>query len=306
VHLANHALDGMSGLVVGIHVSGPRGITRFPTDPVAKNRLRLFVDEKPNVYGNGPGYAFVLQEGSTPPAIDSIRLPSSTIIIKKNEPTEITVFNRAHSPVSIHWHGIELQSYYDGVGDWSGWQSRTAPVIMPGDSFVVRMTPDRAGTFIYHTHTDENVQLTSGLYGPLIVLDSTGRSDPNDRIMLMGNGGPGPFATPFYNGSPSPPPIDLNVGSAHRIRFVNITPAGIKRIRLLKGDTVQTWRAVAKDGYDLPPAQANMRPADFVSGPGETMDFEIKRTEPQSLVMEFTTVVQAKVISVVKVPVNMR
>lgn len=306
VHLANHALDGMSGLVMGIRVSGPRGITRFPADPVPKNRLRLFVNEKAKVYGNGPGFAFILQEGPTPPALDSIRLPSSTIVIRKNEPAEITVLNRAHSPVSIHWHGIELQSYYDGVGDWSGWQQRTAPVIMPGDSFVVRMTPDRAGTFIYHTHTDENVQLTSGLYGPLIVLDSAAAPDPNDRIMLMANGGPGALATPVFNGSPSPPPIELKVGTAHRFRFVNITPAGIKRVRLWRGDTLETWRAVAKDGYDLPAVQANMRPADFVSGPGETMDFEIKRSQPQSLVMEFSTTVLGKVTSVVKVPVNVR
>lgn len=305
VHLANHALDGMSGLVMGINVSG-RGVTRFPADPVARNRLRLFVNEKPNVYGKGPGYAFVLQEGPTPPAMDSIRLPSSTIVIRKDEPAEITVFNRAHSPVSIHWHGIELQSYYDGVGDWSGWQKRTAPAIMPGDSFIVRMTPDRSGTFIYHTHTDENVQLTSGLYGPLIVLDHTGQTNPNDRIMLMGNGGPGATATPFYNGTAAPPPIDLHVGSAHRIRFVNITPAGIKRVRLLRSDTVQTWRAVAKDGYDLPPAQANIRAADFQSGPGETMDFEIKRDKPEDLILEMTTTVLGKVISVVKIPVNVR
>jgi FtsP/CotA-like multicopper oxidase with cupredoxin domain len=178
---------------------------------------------------------------------------------------------------------------------------------MPGDSFAVRMTPDRAGTFIYHTHTDENVQLTSGLYGPLIVLDEHAKTaNQDDRIFLMGNGGPGPLATPFLNGTSSPPPIALRVGRPHRFRFVSIAPAGTRRLRLLSGDSVTTWRAVAKDGYDLPLSQANVRRADFQSGPGETMDFEVIRDKPEDLVLEMTTTVLGKVVSVMKVPVNVR
>ena len=311
-HMTNHALEGMSGLVMGIRVAG-RGITKFPAEPTARNRMRLFVDRRANVFGTEPGYAFVLQEGATAPAPDSVRFPSSTIIVRKNEPTEITVLNRTPEPVSIHWHGIELQSYYDGVGGWSGWKQQTAPVIMPNDSFVVRMTPDRAGTFIYHTHTDENRQLTSGLYGPLIVLDGNGPVNPNDRLMLMGAGGPGggfrnpnQLSAPFFNGRASPLPMELTAGVAHRIRFVNITPAGIKRVRLLSDATLQTWRAVAKDGADLPPSQANVRPADFSSGPGETMDFEIHRAQPEELTMEISTIVRGVVTSVVKIPVHVR
>jgi FtsP/CotA-like multicopper oxidase with cupredoxin domain len=309
-HMANHALDGMAGLVIGIRVAG-RGTTRFPAEPPPRNRMRIFVDSRPNVFGADPGYAFVLQEGGTAPAPDSIRFPSSTIVVRKSEPTEITVINRTAEPVTIHWHGIELQSYNDGVGGWSGWKDKTAPVIMPADSFIVRMTPDRAGTFIYHTHTDENRQLTSGLYGPLIVLDSNGTVNPNDRMMLMGAGGPGggltnpnDLAPPFFNGVLAPAPIELTAGVAHRMRFVNITPAGIKRVRLLSNATLQSWRAVAKDGADLPPSQANVRPADFFSGPGETMDFEIRRAQPEELTLEITTIVRGKVTSVVKIPVH--
>ena len=44
------------------------------------------------------------------------------------------------------------------------------PPIAPGASFVAQMTPPRAGTFIYHTHIDDIKQLSSGLYGALIVL----------------------------------------------------------------------------------------------------------------------------------------
>src|SRR6266571_8038744 len=91
---------------------------------------------------------------------------------------------------------------------------------------------------------NENRQLTSGLYGPLIVLDGSGTVNPNDRLMLMGAGGPGggfgnpnDLAPPFFNGVLTPPPIELTAGVAHRMRFVNITPAGIKRVRLLSDAT---------------------------------------------------------------------
>jgi len=33
----------------------------------------------------------------------------------RDEPVEITVVNRLRDPLSVHWHGIELESYFDGV-----------------------------------------------------------------------------------------------------------------------------------------------------------------------------------------------
>src|SRR6185312_13254351 len=120
---------------------------------------------------------YVLQEGDAAPASDSLRIPSSTIVLRQHEPTEVTLLNRASVMATVHWHGIEVESYYDGVGGWSGWGKRTAPSIAPGDSFVVRLHPDRAGTFIYHAHTNEVTQLPSGLFGPLIVLPEVGERD---------------------------------------------------------------------------------------------------------------------------------
>ncbi|MGI9076911.1 MAG: multicopper oxidase domain-containing protein, partial [Gemmatimonadaceae bacterium] len=203
-HAGNHAEDGMAGLVVGLHVAPKRGAPAIAADPVARKKLRLFVNERAEVYDKDPGYSFILQEGNDPPSIDSVRVPSSTIVVTKDEPTEIVVVNRARAPVSVHWHGIEIESYYDGVGDWSGWRKKVAPTIAPGDSFVVRMTPDRAGTFIYHTHVDELVQLLSGLYGPLIIVESGARMDTTERILLMGDGGPRPGVPPFLNGKANP------------------------------------------------------------------------------------------------------
>jgi FtsP/CotA-like multicopper oxidase with cupredoxin domain len=304
-HHGNHAIEAMAGLITGIEVTPKKGGS-FATDPVARRNIRVFANERPNVFGNRPGYSFVMQNGLTPPAVDSVQFPSSTLLLRKGEPTAITVINRTHNAVSIHWHGIELESYYDGVAGWSGWKDRVQPMITPGDSFVVRMTPDRSGTFIYHTHSDESNQLNSGLYGPLLVLDEDAVPDPNERVLLMGEGGPQANALPFVNGTATPAPIDMRVGATHRIRLINISAASRKRVRLVADTTLQAWRAAAKDGADLSPEQAVMRPAEVFLGPGETADFDVTRSRSEVLTIEIITPVRNSPPIVTRIPVVVR
>ena len=281
----NHAEDGMSGLVMGIRIAPVRRAPLIP-DPRRRRQLRVFVTERASVYGDQPGLSYIVQEGPTPPAPDSLRVPSSTILLRQNEPTEITVLNASSYLATIHWHGVELESFYDGVGDWSGWGTRVAPPIAPGDSFVVRLTPQRAGTFIYHTHTNEAVQLPSGLYGTLIVLPDHAPHDTTERVFLLGIGGPLDDARPVVNGLASPPPIELRAGVAHRFRFINISPLESHTVQLMSGGTMQQWRAVAKDGADLPAQQATAQPGVVALHPGETYDFEVMRQGPESLTMK--------------------
>jgi FtsP/CotA-like multicopper oxidase with cupredoxin domain len=54
---------------------------------------------------------------------------------------------------------------------------QTTPAINPGESFLVRMAPPRAGTFIYHTHWHDQDQLENGIYGPLVVLPTGQKFD---------------------------------------------------------------------------------------------------------------------------------
>jgi manganese oxidase len=281
----NHAESGMTGLVLGVRVAPARSTASAP-DPKPRRALRVFVTERARVYGDQPGFSYILQEGPTPPASDSIRIPSSFILLHQNEPTEITVINASSRVATIHWHGLELESFYDGVGDWSGWGTRIAPAIAPGDSFVVRVTPQRAGTFIYHTHTDEAIGLPSGLYGTLIVLPEHVPPDTTERVFLLGIGGPLEDALPVVNGSTTPPPIELRAGIAHRFRFINISPLESHTVQLMSGGTMQQWRAVAKDGADLPAQQATAQPGVVALHPGETYDFEVLRQAPESLTMK--------------------
>ncbi|AHG88561.1 multicopper oxidase type 2 [Gemmatirosa kalamazoonensis] len=288
---ASHAESEMAGLVMGIHVAPPDGrvrvVSRTP-EPAPRRKLRLYVTERAHVYGDQPGYSYVLQEGPTPPAPDSIRTVSSTLVLRRHEPTEITVVNRSHAMAGIHWHGLEIESYYDGVVGWSGWQQRVAPAIAPNDSFVVRVTPPRAGTFMYHTHMSEAGQLTSGQSGALLVTPERARLDTTDRVFLMTYGGPNADSPATVNGLETPPPVELRAGVAYRFRFINISPIEYRLVQLLRDSTVQTWRAVAKDGADLPPQQAAVRRAVLSFRPGETYDFEVRRDRPDSLTLVIT------------------
>ncbi|MGQ0714439.1 MAG: multicopper oxidase domain-containing protein [Gemmatimonadaceae bacterium] len=278
-----HAQHGMAGLVTGIHVK-PKGRT-LVADVQPRRRMRVYVTERANVYGDRNGRSYVLQEQDGAPAADSIAFPSSTLVLRQNEPTEIAVINVSRSPTTVHWHGLELESVFDGVGGWSGWGKQLAPVIAPGDSFVARLTPPRAGTFIYHSHVDEPEQIAAGLFGALIVVPAHASADTTDRLFLIGMAGPEDEAPPSVNGLRSPPPVEVRAGVKYRFRFINISPMETRTAQLLRADTVQRWRALAKDAFDLPPAQAIEKPAVVPLHAGETFDFEVIRHQPESLTL---------------------
>ena len=183
---------------------------------------------------------------------------------------------------------MELESYYDGVADWGAHGNDVTPMIKPGDSFRVRFTPPRAGTFMYHTHLHDLVQLSGGLYGPLIVIEPGAKFDPaHDHIVVLSRGGPGPSEGPvLFNGSLTPPVLRWRTGRRYRLRFINITAFDGISVALLGPEKQLQWRAVAKDGADLPPAQAVMEEAKGLTLSGETYDFEYRPTEAGNLQLE--------------------
>jgi FtsP/CotA-like multicopper oxidase with cupredoxin domain len=267
-----HAHHRMAGLVLGITATGSDSTSA----PSRARALRLLVQEHPQRMRGGPGYGFVLQQGG-PPAPDSIEIPGTPLILAQGEPVAITVVNRLKEPSAVHWHGIELESFADGVPDMSGTATRLFRAIAPGDSFTAGFTPPRSGTFIYHTHFDEEDQLTRGLYGPLLVLPPGRRYDPaTDHVVIVG--GNGPAGTPdsvagLVNGSATPAPLVLAAGKLNRLRLISIDPDHRIVYTLLRDSAVTRWQALAKDGADLPPALVTERRAELMTGPGETADF---------------------------------
>jgi FtsP/CotA-like multicopper oxidase with cupredoxin domain len=288
VHHAALDSTGMAGLVLGITV---RPAT--PTPPVVSSaparQLRLLVRERPATDRVPGATVFQLQEGSQPPALDIATVPGPPLVLKQDEPVEITVVNQLREPTAIHWHGIELDSYYDGVPVWGGSREQMTPRIEPGQSFVARFAPPKAGTFIYHTHWHNFLQLVGGLYGPLIVLRAGQTFDPEtDKVVMIGLGGSHDSASPLLlNGSTQPEPLRLKAGLRYRFRLINITPNNpTLLVSLLAGASPVRWRAVAKDGMDLPPAQVLEQDARQIVSIGETFDFEFEPAAKGDLRLE--------------------
>lgn len=274
---------GMGGLVIGITVVPGASPEAAPFDSRNARKLQLVISDNP---AKIPLYRVDLNDPTAPRKQEENKQPAllgPPIILTRGEPVEIEVKNQSSNPTAIHWHGIELESYYDGVPGWSGSGQQITPPIDPGTSFVARIKPPRAGTFIYHTHWHDQTGIRNGLYGPLIVLEPGQKLVPDeDRTFVFSVGSYPPLGfMMLINGQPSPDPLPLHVGRRYRFRLINITDEGADlRVRFLfKGEPV-SWRVIAKDGADLPPAQVVTSPADMFLTVGATCDVEVTLEKP--------------------------
>jgi FtsP/CotA-like multicopper oxidase with cupredoxin domain len=265
----------MAGLVLGMDVRAPASWK--PAARGAATSLRLHVTEGKRRARAERALGYVLQQGDAPPAADSLGHSNPVLAMHVGQPVDITVLNRLKEPTAVHWHGIELESYSDGVAGWSGSATRVAPLIAPSDSFVARLTLARPGTFIYHTHLGDFDQMTSGLFGGLIVLPRGTQYDrTTDHIFVAGWDGVEDPPHLMINGDSLATPATYAANAAHRLRFVNIGVAAPIKVRLTRDTALVSWRALAKDGDELPRAQAVSRPAELSLDVGETADFEFR------------------------------
>lgn len=85
--------------------------------------------------------------------------PGPTIEVVEGDRVRVFVTNKLPEHTSIHWHGQRLPNGMDGVG------GLTQPTIQPGKTFVYEFVARRPGTFMYHPHGDEMVQMAMGMMG---------------------------------------------------------------------------------------------------------------------------------------------
>ena len=288
----------MAGLVLGIQVAPRPGTPDVRDAP--KGRLDLFVNQGPKRGRMPMTLSYILQQGAEPTP-DSVEVPGSLIVLHQGQTTDVTVHNRADEPVAIHWHGLELESWSDGVEGWSSRGEATAPPVMPADTFIARLSVPRAGTFMYHTHINDIEQVTAGAIGPLIVLEPGERYDPTrDHVYIGGWNGPedetspgcvapagGPQCGPklMVNGdSVGGQTLTLPARVKHRFRFINLSPAIGVQFAIRRDTSVVQWIGRARDGADLPPALRKPKPAAQMVQVGQTWDFELT-PEPGELVL---------------------
>src|SRR5712671_3163108 len=85
--------------------------------------------------------------------------PGPTIEVVEGDRVRIFVTNKLPEHTSVHWHGQRLPNGMDGI------TGLTQPGIQPGKTFVYEFVAKRPGTFMYHPHADEMVQMAMGMMG---------------------------------------------------------------------------------------------------------------------------------------------
>lgn len=262
-------LNHMTGLVMGITIVGPRGTPVAQEPPTAKRKLELVIAKDKS---NPKRYTYsILESGQVTQTGGG---PGPTLVLTRNQPMAVHVTNHLDEATSVHWHGIELESYYDGVPGWGGDGPRVTPMIAPGKSFDAIFSPPRAGTFMYHTHMNDLAQLSSGLYGALVVLpEGTTFNPESDKVLVLSRNGKRKDGELLLNGVTAPAPLTLRAGVRYRLRFIDILANNSIVINAVQNGKPIEWTPIAKDGADLAPAQSVATPASFTIAPGETYDF---------------------------------
>jgi FtsP/CotA-like multicopper oxidase with cupredoxin domain len=279
----------MRGLVIGMHVTPARGYVE--PNPADRRRIDLLIQKRPNaLQGGQPAYGFLVQKDSTVPALDSIQIPGPVLELKRGQPVRILVKNNLDEQSGVHWHGLEIESFPDGVAGFSGIGQKLMPPIEPGGTFAAEFTPPRSGTFPYHSHLHELRQIGSGMYGAIIVTDAP-RDTTKDHLVVAGGGGLPVFfkqGTNFLlvNGRTTPRPLTMTVGDTNRVRIVSIHADVALSFRLGDDSTTARWTPIAVDGADLPPALRTNRLATVRMGPGETADFNFVPLRPGRMNLE--------------------
>ena len=107
--------------------------------------------------------------------------PGPTIECVEGDRLRIFVTNKLPEHTTVHWHGMPVPTGMDGVG------GLTQPHIKPGQTFVYEFVAKRSGTFMYHPHADEMVQMAMGMMGFLVVhpRDANEHRVDRDFVFLM-------------------------------------------------------------------------------------------------------------------------
>lgn len=106
------------------------------------------------------------------------QVPGPVLRAKKGDTLVVTVENKLPEPTIVHWHGIRLPSSMDGTGE-------VQQLILPGETFEYRFVVPDAGTFWYHSHQNETVQMEKGMYGGIVVEDDTDPVMDHERILIV-------------------------------------------------------------------------------------------------------------------------
>ena len=117
--------------------------------------------------------------GPTPSLGFNGATPGPLLKVRQGEELAVTFENRTGEASSVHWHGIRIANGMDGV------PGLTQEPVPDGADFDYRFVAPDAGTFWYHSHSRSWEQVARGLYGPLIVDETTPPDVDADIIVIV-------------------------------------------------------------------------------------------------------------------------
>ena len=172
--------------------------------------------------------------------------PGPTIEVVEGDRVRLFVTNKLPEHTSIHWHGQRLPNGMDGVA------GLTQPHIPPGKTFVYEFVARRPGTFMYHPHADEMVQMAMGMMGFWVTHPRDPKLYPVDRdfVFLLASFDidPGSY-TPKINTM-----LDFNLWTFNSRVFPGIDPMVCRRgdrVRIRVGNLTMTNHPIHLHGHEF-------------------------------------------------------
>ncbi len=211
-------------------------------------------------------------------------VPGPLIRVTEGDRVRIVFKNDLPESTTVHWHGIEVPNDMDGV------PGVTQPPVQPGETFVYEFEAKPAGSFMYHSHVNSDVQVPIGLYAPFIIDPQQPPQQPPDvdvSLMLsewlvknertypaMPMAGMEPnYFTINGKAFPATEMIEVKKGQRVRIRFFGIGqfvhPMHLHGV---------PFKITATDGHPVPEGAQLTKDTVLVS-PGERYDIEFIATE---------------------------
>ncbi len=192
------------------------------------------------------------------------QVPGPTIRVLAGDKFRLVFRNDLPEHSSIHWHGLIVPNNMDGVG------GLTQDPVNPGQSFTYEFTiPTTPGTFMYHAHMNDLMQVRMGLYGAFIV---EGEGEPKfdqDRIVLLSDLG-GEF---MVNGGsfPDTEAWEVESGQHVRVRLINISSVASHPMHFHG----HFMRLIARDGTLISNGGQVLVENTISMDPGQTADVEV-------------------------------
>jgi FtsP/CotA-like multicopper oxidase with cupredoxin domain len=212
------------------------------------------------------------------------KTPGPTIEAVEGDKVKFLVTNKLPEVTAVHWHGLILPNGMDGV------TGLTQPGIPQGQTFAYEFELKQNGTYMYHSHGDEMVQIGMGSMGFFIIHPKKKENpyiDKDFAIMLSewfiepGAKTPNPNIMTDFNlftfnskAFPGTEPLVVKKGDRVRIRFGNVSqdlhPIHIHGLN---------FKVTQTDGGKINPI-AQIPETTVVVAPGQTRTIEFIAEEP--------------------------